>query len=385
MFHACDLDAESVAAYTESMKLVKTIEQHAMHDLDRAAYCILTLDSLGVKPGQGTARRAMRDIVRAYAMMCPFFPNLSIHSIDELVHSEHGERIIDSLLLKPHHERSRRPNRRTHVSNKYMPKQFWEEWYELERKGEYPHHWSKITRPMIAKCRQAVAHSILFPVPALRLTSFVRSTVYKEGLVQPCYKPNTREAVPGQVICAREPGRDYDVYFDFTSVTRTAFGNKQVIVEPKDYPDLLARARSFQCTNKKARFALLRIWSSPYFWPLMLGHNNRDFTSFADNEGRCWEWKFVPKDMESSEWSIHYSLHSMLRKFPKQLGYEKMVLLRRDIILVMGNDEADLLKRVVGVTFTVQDRPWLREIDLWRSFINLDFADLENLDGWWFE
>jgi hypothetical protein len=176
------------------------------------------------------------------------------------------------------------------------------------------------------------------------------------------------------------------MYIDFTIIQNEPFlGDGRKILEPKDYPDLLSHARAFKTLNPNARFALLRIWSSPYFWPLMLGGNNRDFTSFIDGSRRCWEWKFVPKDMQCSEWSMHYSTYSMLEKFKKQLGNGDMVVQRRDVILVMGKDEQDLMRRVTGVTFAVQDRPWLREIDLFKSFVNVDLSFLERLDKWWLE
>jgi hypothetical protein len=162
------------------------------------------------------------------------------------------------------------------------------------------------------------------------------------------------------------------------------------MVQPENYPDLLRHAKSFASNNPKARFALLRIWSSPYFWPLMLGYDNRVNTAFIDGKGRCWDWKYVPKDMQCSEWSIHYSIYSMLNKFKKQLNYDEkgkegLVVHMRDVILVKGVDEANLMRRVIATTFVVQNRPWLREIDLVMSFINVDEIFLDGLNKWWFE
>jgi len=155
--------------------------------------------------------------------------------------------------------------------------------------------------------------------------------------------------------------------------------------DPKDYPDLLKKATSFKSEFPSSRFALLRIWSSPYFYPLMLGHNNRNYTSFIDGVGRCWEWKFVTKDMHGSEWSIYYTLQQLLQKFKRELGVGTYVVQRRDIILVMGETEEDLMRRVLATTFAVQARPWLREIDLWRSFVNVKLGFLEGLDEWWLD
>ncbi|QDS75109.1 hypothetical protein FKW77_007267 [Venturia effusa] len=329
MFHACDLDPESVAAYNESMDLAKSIEQNEMGSLDRAEYCFLLLDFLGVQPGVG-ARRAMRDIVRAYAMIVPFFPGLPQHSITAFLESKHGKRFKSSKLFRPH-ERTQVPNQRSHTSNRYRDKSFWKEWQDIEKNAGsrtplpyvYPREWDKLARPIIARWG--------------------------------------------------EP-----------------FNRDRRISHPDHHLNLLEHAKSFASKNTGARFALLRIWSSPYFWPLMLGYDNRDMTAFTDGQERSWEFKFIPKDMGCSEWSIHFSVNSALESMAKPLGHVGMdeageIIHRRDIILVMGTDEEDLMRRVVGTTFAVQGRPWLREIDLARSFINVDEAFLDKLDGWWFD
>lgn len=159
MFHACDFDPESAAAYNESMDLVKSIEQHEMGSLSRAEYCFLLLDFLGVQPGVGS-RRAMRDVVRAYAMMVPFFPGLSQHSITAFLQSKRGKRFEDSKLFKPG-ERTQVPNQRSHTSNRYRHKSFWKEWHDIEKNKRvtmpltyaYPQEWDKLSRPILAKCK----------------------------------------------------------------------------------------------------------------------------------------------------------------------------------------------------------------------------------------
>jgi len=164
MFHKCELDPNSSAAYYESMHLVRAIEQFEMHDEDRAIYCLLTLDFLSLRPDEGTGRRACRDIVRAYAMICPFFPNIKGHSIKGLLESKHGSQFKDSLLFKPEERARKIARRRTHTSNKHMPKSFWKEWRDIEGGPDlayaYPIEWDKLTRPMIARCKFPIAPSI---------------------------------------------------------------------------------------------------------------------------------------------------------------------------------------------------------------------------------
>lgn len=94
--------------------------------------------------------------------------------------------------------------------------------------------------------------------------------------------------------------------------------------------------------------------------------------------------------MQCSEWSFHFSINIALEKLAKPLGHVGMnqagdIIHRRDIILIMDTDEEDLMRKVVGTTFSAQRWPWLREIDLVKSFISVDEAFLDNLDGWWFD
>jgi hypothetical protein len=160
------MDPESSVAYIESMNLAKAVEHHEMGSMERAEYCLLVLNFLGVEPGVDN-RRALRDIVRAYVMIVPFFPDLPVHSITNFLASKHGKRFRDSKLLKPH-ERMQVPNRRSHTSNKYRPKEFWKEWQQIEKSGEnpalnYPHEWRIVSKPIIAKCKSS-------PSPKLYLT-----------------------------------------------------------------------------------------------------------------------------------------------------------------------------------------------------------------------
>ncbi len=139
--------------------------------------------------------------------------------------------------------------------------------------------------------------------------------------------------------------------------------------------------------------------------------------SFIDSVGRAWLWRFLPKDTPLSEWSIHNNVRLRLGYLREQLmqGSETKVPVRRtkrwadpkfsvaekwdygscelddhvtsrgDLVLVMGKDAADLLRWCTVVVFALQSKPWLREIDLWKSFINVDLGFLEALDEFWLD
>ena len=102
-----------------------------------------------------------------------------------------------------------------------------------------------------------------------------------------------------------------------------------------------------------------------------------------DGMGRFWMWKFVPKDTAYSEMSIHMAVHSRIQPFKSRFG-SKLVL-RNDTLLVMGEDEKELLKLASAATYAVQDDPWRLEIDLWKSFVNIDIQTLEGLDVGWLD
>ena len=61
------------------------------------------------------------------------------------------------------------------------------------------------------------------------------------------------------------------------------------------------------------------------------------------------------------------------------------VLVRRDLFLVMGLNEGDLREVATAVAFAILTRPWRWEVDVWRSFVNVDLEFLEGLDGRWFD
>lgn len=184
-------------------------------------------------------------------------------------------------------------------------------------------------------------------------------------------------------MAAREPGRDLDLYCDFRA---TIEGTKLALdfEESTTTDELMTRARQYAATRPKARFAFLRTWSSPHFYPLLIGLENRWELAFADGLGRTWEWKFVPKDMPYSEWSIHRQLKQRIALYRRFWG--DSVVIKRDSLLVMAKDEDELLKLASAATYAVQTfDTWRLEIDLWKSFVNVDLRFLEELDERWIE
>lgn len=115
----------------------------------------------------------------------------------------------------------------------------------------------------------------------------------------------------------------------------------------------------------------------------MLGYDNRTSTSFKDAVGRAWEWKFIPKDMPGSEWSIQKTVVLRLEQWEHQ--FKRQVMVKQDLVLVMAKDEAQLRRYVLAVVFALQTKPWRLEVDFWKSFVNVEVGFLEGLDKAWVE
>jgi hypothetical protein len=201
--------------------------------------------------------------------------------------------------------------------------------------------------------------------------------VYKSGVIRT--RPDSY--IEGQAFAAKEPHRPqtYDLFFDWRPAIPT-ITFPPGMEDPFSIPPFKTTAANFSAKHPSARFAVLTLWSAPHFYPLMIGPNNHDATSFRDLIGRCFIWMFVPKDMPCSEYSIHHSAKGRLKGFGFERYFKGRVVVKRDKFLVMGKDEGDLFRLASAVTYAIQRRPWRWEVDLWRSWVNVDLAFLEGVD-----
>jgi hypothetical protein len=203
--------------------------------------------------------------------------------------------------------------------------------------------------------------------------------VYKSGVI----RNRADEYFAGQAIAAKEPHRDsWDLFIDWRG-TIPSITMPHTMQDPFSIPPFLTTARSFSAKNPNARFAILRLWSAPHFYPLMIGFDNQDGTSFRDLTGRTFVWMFVPKDMPNSEWSMHHTARQRTQPFAGLFGGK--VVVKRNAFLVMGKDEDELKRLAMATTYAIQRKPWRWEVDLWKSFVNVDLGFLEGLQGEWLE
>ncbi|MCJ1287642.1 hypothetical protein MMC26_006994 [Xylographa opegraphella] len=348
MFHAADLESGANERYTETNTTIKKMQRYNAPGEIRLLHCLNILEWMGQRPEKKVQSRMIHDMRKAYAMMSLFFPT-------GFFESNSGLQFKDSLLFNQS-ERMRRlpPDRRTHHSNVCMPKQLWAEWdtfHTEEEVHKYPFDWDLTIRPIIAR-------------------------LFKEGLLT----TSRYEGAAGYAIAAQEPGRKADLYCDYRlNIGAIHMTDLRLITTET----LRNRAREYNKNNPQARFALLKLWSAAHFYPFMLLGSTRWQWSFRDCIGRTWEWKLIPKDMPYSEWSVHRNCKERLEPFMRV--FKGRVVVKRDLFLVMGEDEKDLQKMATAVTFAIQTRPWRLEVDLWKSFVNVDLKFLEEMDDKWLE
>lgn len=210
--------------------------------------------------------------------------------------------------------------------------------------------------------------------------------MYRAGVLAPAYIQPDTQIIAGIATAKAEPHRPdkLDLFINYED----QHGNFPMkyppsFPHPSKWPQLQPLIQTFAAKHATARFALLRLWSAPHFYPLMVGLHNRQCTSFLDSCGRSWEWKFVPKDMPGSEYGTHNATVMRLEMLSGQFG--DRVVNRGDLILVMGEDAEELLKLCTVVAFAIQTKPWLREVDLWKSFINVGVEFFQDLDPSWLD
>ncbi|EEU39678.1 uncharacterized protein NECHADRAFT_104871 [Fusarium vanettenii 77-13-4] len=283
----------------------------------------------------------IQDLVKAFALVAMFFPKAEASTlVTQFIKSKQCDEFRNSLLFDPKERSKTLPDRRSRASYKFRDPAFWNEWNEFLKTKSffadvYPFDWSLAVRPIVAR-------------------------LYVAGVVAPAYIQNDSQVVLGMATAKAEPHRPgkLDLFINYED----RYGNFPMVfppsfVHPSKWPHVLPTAESFAKKNEGARYALIRLWSAPHFYPLM--------------------------DMPGSEYSAHHTTERRLKLLEKQ--FEGHVMSRADLILVMGKDDDELLKYCTAVTFAIQTKPWLREIDLWKSFINVDLEFLQGLDPYWLD
>jgi len=324
-------------------------------------------------------RRIVDDAFKAYAAIALFF------DADAFLADPIGSPYRNTKLLNQEERAKTVPDRRTHKSSKTLPSEFWKGWEKLVKDNKrkindpnediYPIDWRKAIRPVVVR-RKCSSASTWHSTSIHRLTPL---TVLRAGVICPSYGH-----AAGIATAASESDRGMDLYIDYRHVVPIARPAPHLTdPTPLDRDFVIKRVKSFTQSNSAAKFAVLRLWSAPHFYPIILGLDKRQMCTFLDDRGRCWEFKFVPKDMPYSEWSIHQ--HLLLRLEPCKEMFGQQVIVAKDLVLVMGRDARNLRQLAEGVTWAIQTKPWRLEVDWWRSFVNVEAEFLEGLDRRWLD
>ncbi|KAF2638583.1 hypothetical protein P280DRAFT_471187 [Massarina eburnea CBS 473.64] len=362
-WHMGDLSHKGLKRHIEWHVMLSFMDDYIMKKITPGPFELCKFMSMAADFTED--RRIVDDAFHAYAAIALFFDS------DDLLKSKKKEFFRDSRArLLNQAERAKDMNlldRRSGRSVWTLPKDFFKEWDRLmraRRRGPgqevddvYPLEWRKAMRSVVI-------------------------LLFKAGIIYSAYG----DSVAGVVTAAPTPPTDHlDLFIDYRDQIPAA-RHIAHFVDPAPFTPtfLVDKARKFASSNPNARFSVLRLWSAPHFYPLMIGLENRSMVSFLDDRGRLWEWKFIPKDMPCSELFVHKNLSARLEPYRHALKEDK-VFVAKDLILVMGEDEMDLRRLSAGATWAVQTRPWRLEIDFWRSFVGVELGFLEGLDPRWLE
>jgi len=87
--------------------------------------------------------------------------------------------------------------------------------------------------------------------------------------------------------------------------------------------------------------------------------------------------------MPQSEWSKQHNIDLRLARIKKQFGRQFEV--KRDIVLVMAEDEEEMPGLLTQMVFQIQTHNCGYEVDWWRTFVNVELGFLEELDKAWLD
>lgn len=378
MWHACDFDPLSRARWSKMQELIKGRKEAVIRNAMAVTDGFHILMWLGMRPEEH--RRVLQDMWDAKAAMAIFFKPF-IGLARTLLLNQTGSTELEGPALSDNEGRAKalEPYARSPCSNMTRTKELFEG-IDLARKTKKDgvvRDWDVHCRPQLAQMARA-------------------------GVVGPGYYPDPC----GFATATADPGKQPHITLDYRIMKEYWPTNLNNLRDPSKI-HLLRLAQSFARKHDDARFALLRIWTHPVFYPLMLGADNRESTSFSDTIGRAWEFKFVPKDMPGSEFSIQKSVEDRLNgaALPQIVTgpqgtrmvqprfsaprfhnlFRGKTAVKRDMVLVMGQNEKDLERLTTAATFALQTNPWRLEIDFYKSFVNVDLQLLEGLDDKWLE
>ncbi|KAG8625597.1 hypothetical protein KVT40_005998 [Elsinoe batatas] len=359
-WHKADLESGAQVRWSEYSTMMKALHKWADPDQKGGgpACTVRTdiavedlMDELGIP--DDCHHKVVRDMYFAYNLCQVFFGGYQ-----SFFNTPAGQTFKHTNILNQEQRVKTPPDHRSPHSSRYRPEAHWTEWDTVKDTRQrdqtlfeiLPKHWEPITRPSIAH-------------------------LYREGVIVNSYNPGAS----GMAICLTEPLRPGkpDLYFDWRHFNSDVRMPRE-LQDPFSITPFPEQATRFALSHPNAVFSVLKIWSAPHFYPLMLGYHNRSRTSFSDSQG-MWEWKFVPKDMPFSEWSVHHTLRGRVEEY--EWYFRGRVVVKRHRLLVLAGDWEECRLLTTLVVWAVQTRPWRLEVDPWKSWMGVSADFLGGVGG----
>ncbi|KAF7184910.1 hypothetical protein HII31_13722 [Pseudocercospora fuligena] len=379
-WHSAEFDPKFAKQWNEMQDVVAEARTLISKDVTACIGVYEVLMWLKIKPSEH--RRVVKDMLDAMAAMSIFFPDEKNGKTKKCLADGENSLNSDQLTLSDNQAKAKaRPYARTPDSALSMPSTFWRDADQVLKKARCPTEWDMLIRPRIAQ-------------------------LLKAGLIAPGFDANMYGST---AIATTAADLEQNVYIDYRQLMKESDDSCYRLRDPRSI-DLLALAEAFAKRHENARFALLRVWTHALFLPLMLGPDSMEHSTFYDTLGRTWKFKFMPRDFPTSERSMQKNVEDRLFGVPLpkqsmrgppgslyesiQQGqgaprfksmFEGRMGVKRDMVLVMGRDEADLKRYATAATFVLQSNPWRLEVDLWKSFVNVDLEFLQGLHKRWLE
>ena len=80
---------------------------------------------------------------------------------------------------------------------------------------------------------------------------------------------------------------------------------------------------------------------------------------------------------------MQHNIDLQLARIKKQFG--KNFEVKREMVLVMAEDEEKMPDLLTSIVFQLQTNQWRYEVDWWKSFVNVDLSFLAGLDRVWLD
>jgi len=148
-----DMEPGAYTKYTELRSMVTKMDDFVMSKVTPGPFELCKF--MRMAPRFTEDRRIVTDAFEAYAAIALFFDTEAFLASDE------GKEFKDSKLFDQAERARHVPDRRTHMSNKTMPKDFWNEWDALLKSNRrapggiiddiYPAEWRKAIRPVVIR------------------------------------------------------------------------------------------------------------------------------------------------------------------------------------------------------------------------------------------